>query len=164
MSDLKNQLIKLGYANPDLREHIRPVLDHVTRVATVRTYHHPIEAKYLKAGMRFNWETGPRLVLLNPYKDPKDPSRVLIESADPSRRANKWVMSLPADERVHLTLPPAGMVWLWDMGVDDEFIVDGKLYLILATRESRYGTQIKALDLQTDREVTFDGELPVGLP
>lgn len=30
MSDIKNQLIRLGNTNPDLREHIRPVLEHVT--------------------------------------------------------------------------------------------------------------------------------------
>jgi hypothetical protein len=29
MSDLKSQLIKLGYSNPELREHIRPVLDRM---------------------------------------------------------------------------------------------------------------------------------------
>jgi hypothetical protein len=34
MSDLKAELIKLGEVNPELREHLRPVID---RIATVKT-------------------------------------------------------------------------------------------------------------------------------
>jgi GNAT superfamily N-acetyltransferase len=34
MSELRNALIKLGYANPELRVHLRPVLDHLVLTAS----------------------------------------------------------------------------------------------------------------------------------